>query len=376
MDPVTHAASGAVAMLVLKNRPETAWAWPIAALACASPDIDLAFIHTPLEFLEIHRGITHSFAGTPVLGLLLAILAWPLWRSATPGRWKFYQVWLFCCAMVLLHIWLDVVTTYGTMVFLPFSHYRVRLNSIFIIDVLLSIPLIWAVLRWRAKRGLLMLVLIWTFLYPAAGIACNVWHTSQSAARLAEEGRKVERLHVLPDAFSPFFWRLIFEEPGPTGLQVHEQSLNFLGKPRSDIETFAAAPPDLVARLKRVSTDGEVYFDFAVLPVMDQLRGEDRPEGFAQARDARFLMFYDLRFGSGLKFVRKLLAMRPNADIPFQLMTEMLPRNDAPEGNGEFANMAINRIRLRFSDSGRDSGWHEPVVMPKPTTLQWLMGIR
>ena len=104
MDPITHAASGAVAMLALPRRPLTRWAVPLAALAAASPDLDLVFASTPLQFLLLHRGITHSLAAMPVLGLLLALCCYPLWRSATPERWNFGKVWLLTCAMILLHI--------------------------------------------------------------------------------------------------------------------------------------------------------------------------------------------------------------------------------------------------------------------------------
>ena len=99
MDPITHAASGAVAMLSLPNRPATRWAVPLAAIASASPDIDVALCHTPLEFLLLHRGITHSLAAAPLLGLLLTLLArvdnltdkdYQLARTyATPGRTLF-----------------------------------------------------------------------------------------------------------------------------------------------------------------------------------------------------------------------------------------------------------------------------------------------
>lgn len=374
MDPVTHAASGAVAMLALSRRPVTLWAAPLAALACASPDIDLVFIHTPLEFLLLHRGITHSFAAMPFFALILALLCWPLWRKSTPGHWRFGLVWLFCCAMILLHIWLDVVTTYGTMVFLPFSHYRVRLNSIYIIDLLITVPLLWAVWRWRAKRKLLIFTLIWTFLYPASGIAINAWHTEQCKARLAENGRQVERLHVLPDAFAPFFWRVIFEEDGLDGLSVREQSLNALGQPRAPENVYPAANAALVQKLGDISTDCHYYFRFAMLPVMENLRTEDMPMDVPDRDNAVLLMFYDLRFGSGLAFVRELLALRPNADIPFQLMAELLPTNSTSQD--DLANMDIQRIRLRFSDSGRDSHWHKPLPPRTPDFWHWLVGLQ
>ena len=368
MDPVTHAASGAIALLALPRRPLTAWALPLAAGVTAAPDLDVLFCHTPLEFLLIHRGISHSFAAMPVFGLLLALCCWPLWRKATPGRWSFARVWLLCCGLLLLHIWLDVVTTYGTMVFLPFSHYRVRLNSVYIIDLLLTVPLLWAVWRWRSRRGLILLTLAWMFIYPGSGIGINAWHTAQARERFAEEGRTVSRLHVLPDAFAPFFWRVIFEE----GETVASQSLDALGRPRAPEETYPATPLPLVAAFSRASVACDTYFQFAMLPVMDSLRPEDMPPLIKEGTHEGAL-FYDLRFGSGLAFVRRLLAMRPNADIPFQLMVELGPAATGAAGAGE---PKLEALRLRFSDSGRDSHWHAPVAPTPPSFWQWLVGLR
>lgn len=375
MDPVTHAASGAVAMLALPRRPLTRWALPLAAMATASPDLDILFAHTPLQFLLLHRGISHSFAAMPVFGLALALCCRPLWNSATPDRWSFTRVWLLCCALILLHIWLDVVTTYGTMVFLPFSHYRVRLNSIYIIDLFLTVPLLWAVWRLRARRGLILLALAWVFVYPLLGMGINAWHTVQSRERLLHEGRAVSRLHVLPDAFAPFFWRVIFEE----GETVRAQSLDALGRPRAAEAVHRAAPAPLVAALAKQSVACDSYFRFAMLPVMDALRPGDAPpprpgKTTAPEEDGHAgALFYDLRFGSGLALVRRLLAMRPNADIPFQLMVELAP---AGRNDGEGAPPRLERLRLRFSDSGRDSRWHAPEPPAPPTFPQWLAGLR
>lgn len=366
MDPLTHAASGAVAYLALPGRPASRWGIWLAALACASPDIDLAFIHTPLEFLQLHRGITHSFAFTPFFALVLALLCWPLWRKATPQRWKYWQVWLLCCAMLLLHIWLDVVTTYGTMVFLPFSHYRVRLNAIFMIDFLIAIPLYWAVWRWRYKRPLILLTLLWIFLYPVACIAINSWHTSQCEQRFAEEKRDVKELHVLPDAFAPLFWRVIYEETDADGSTVRARGLNFLGQFRTEAEIYPAAPLELVSHLANVSIDCDSYFHFAMLPVMQDCRPEDLPD--VSKENSKFYMFYDLRFGSNLEFMRKLIAMRPNADLPFLLMVDL--------ETAESALPTLRNVRLRFSDSGRDSLWHKPNPPREPDWLQWLVGLR
>lgn len=371
MDPLTHAASGAAAMLAMQKRPATAWCAPLAALACASPDIDLAFISTPLQFLELHRGITHSFAFMPFFALLLSFLCRPLWNSKTPFCWKFHKVWLFCCAMILLHIWLDVVTTYGTMVFIPFSHYRVRLNSIYIIDLLVTVPLLLAIFVFRKKKALLAITMIWIFVYPASGIVYNKYLTGQCEKKLAKSDRSVANLHILPDAFAPFFWRAIFEERKNGESMIVNQSLNIFGNIRKKEEQFKSASPNVVKKLKVVSTAGDVFFNFAMLPVMTDLPLRYKPEDSLD--NAKYLMFYDLRFGSDLEFVQKLLKMRPDADLPFIFMAELLPDTAKPANADDYS---VNRIRLRFADSGKDSFWHKPIAQKQPNFWQWLAGLQ
>lgn len=373
MDPITHAASGAVAMLALPHRPVTRWAVPLAALAAASPDLDILFAHSPLQFLLLHRGISHALPAVPVMGLLLALCCRPLWRAGTAGRWSFGKVWLLTCGLVLLHIWLDVVTTYGTMIFLPFSHERVRLNGLFIIDLFLTLPLLWAVWRWRQRRGLMLLALTWIFVYPAACIGLNAWHTAQTEARLAAQGREVARVTVLPDAFAPLFWRALFEEQGEQGLMVREQGLDALGRPRTAENAHKAAPAALMADLSRQSVTCQTFFQFTLLPVISPLRAADLPPGAVAGSE--YCLFYDLRFGSSLAFVRKIMARRPNADIPFQLMVELEGRGSPGQGLKD-GQPRLTRERLRFSDSGRDSHWQNPRPPQTPPFLDWLVGLR
>jgi inner membrane protein len=411
MDPITHAASGAVAMLSLPNRPATRWAVPLAAIASASPDIDVALCHTPLEFLLLHRGITHSLAAAPLLGLLLALLARPLWKSDTPGHWSFPRVWLFMIGMVLLHIWLDVITTYGTMIYLPFSHERVRLNAVYIIDLLLTLPLLWAVLRWRAKRGLMRLALAWVFVYPALCISLNAWHTSQTQARLTAEAQTtrqtVRQVVLLPDAFGPLFWRALYETDGPDGRIVYSQGLNALGQPRTAPSPHRAAPPELLAELARQSVAADAFFNFTLLPVISPLADDftpveahaaaagdgpsaqatpAAPAGTAGDRPAAktrptYALFNDLRFGSDLAFVRAIIAHRPHADVPFKYMVELELADPGQsvalvhEGKNP-GSVRLVRERLRFSDSGKDSHWQKPRLPSPPPFRDWIIGLR
>ena len=400
MDPITHAASGAVAMLAMPHRPASRWAVPLAALAAASPDVDVLMANTPLQFLLLHRGITHSLFFAPLLGLVLALVGCALWRARTPGHWRFAKTWLFMTAMVLLHIWLDCITTYGTMIFVPFSHMRVRLNAVFIIDLLITLPLLWAIWRWRARRGLLLLAMAWLFVYPGFSIGLNAWHTAQTRERLTAAGRAPQQIVVLPDSFSPFFWRALYSEATPNGGMVYTQGMNALGTPRGP-EIAATALPDSLARdLAQQSVVADAFLNFTLLPVVAPLPADMLPDNpAAQAVNSpapTYVMIHDQRFGSSLAIVRKIMSMRPSADIPFKYMAELTPAPQLAEQDTPAENSAQNnadtarplvsssaafpqrllRERMRFSDSGRDSLWQAPRPPTSPTLLQWLVGLR
>ena len=107
---------------------------------------------------------------------------------------------------------------------------------------------------------------------------------------------------------------------------------------------------------------------------MTPLRPEDAPKAPSGVQDAQNLLFYDLRFGSGLAFVRKIMALRPHADIPFQLMVEVAPAQ--AQSGAKTADMLLLRQRLRFSDSRRDSHWQLPRVPRPPSLAEWLVGLR
>ena len=407
MDPITHAASGAVAMLALRRRPP--YAVLAGALAAAAPDIDILFGNDPLTTLLLHRGITHALPAVPVFALLLALAALPLLRSgssdriylssSSPGRWSFPAVWLCMACMLLLHIWLDCVTTYGTLIFLPFSAERVRLNGVFIIDFLLTLPLLWTIWRCRASRrrnyqdkrsalAAARLALLWVFVYPLLGVGLNALHTSHVTEDLrADTARRdavLEDVVVLPDAFAPLFWRVIWQERpvgvAPAGADallrsdlpdsgsvVRTAGLDPLGRLRTSFsDPRPAIPQDAAAALASRSVEAGAFFEFALLPVLDTVPDADRNDMLAPA--VRQWRSYDLRFGSSLEFVRKLMALRPNADIPFQFFFAVeADEQGAPR---------LDSVRLRFSDSQRDSGWRQPAEPRAVPLLRRFVGLR
>ena len=317
----------------------------------------------------------------------------------TMGKMVTYYSFVCMVCMVLLHIWLDCVTTYGTLIFLPFSAERVRLNAVFIIDFLLTLPLLWTVWRCRASRrrnyqdkrsalAAARLALLWVFVYPLLGAGLNALHTSHVTEALrADTSRRdavLEEVVVLPDAFAPFFWRVIWQERpvgvSPAGADallradlpdsgsvVRTAGLDLLGRLRTPFsEPRPAMPRDAAAALASRSVEAGAFFEFALLPVLDTVPDADRNDMLASA--VRQWRSYDLRFGSSLEFVRRLMSLRPNADIPFQFFFAV----DADDQGAP----RLDSVRLRFSDSRRDSGWRQPAEPRTVPLLRRLVGLR
>ena len=397
MDIVTHAVSGLLVSQVLPRKPRTAWFPFFCVLAACLPDIDILFASTPSLFLNLHRGISHSLALVPFTALFLALIAWPLRRKATMHRLEIKTLWLCFASCLLIHIALDCFTTYGTMIFLPFSSYRVRLNANFIVDLFLTIPLIvlfvCALVRKSYARILAMAGIAWLFLYPCTNIGLNALAGKHFADTLKAEGREVVRMEILPDFFSPLFWRAIYVEKGPDGKLVQqEQSISGLGNARGAALSYTPVPINLQAHLAAQSGYCRDFLGLMLLPVYrpfsergrqaaivalsflppdeeHQTGASDRgshnlhPLDPHTAGTLNYLLVHDLRFGSGLAIGRKLLSLRPNAQLPFILLV-VLDHED---------NLMLER--LIFSDARLDTGWQAPNP-PEPQSFgRWLLGL-
>lgn len=134
MDTVTHGLTG---WLIARSVPsEQGGKAATAAVVIGSvlPDLDhVASILGSDAAVRFHRGISHSFAGIAVSSLLLALLVYRF------GKWKdLKKLYLLAVVGQLSHIALDLITSYGTQVFQPFSDARVSFDLLFIVDLLFT----------------------------------------------------------------------------------------------------------------------------------------------------------------------------------------------------------------------------------------------
>ncbi|NVK35924.1 MAG: metal-dependent hydrolase [Rhodobacteraceae bacterium] len=178
------------------------------------PDLDvlLPTADAVSSFVD-HRGWSHAFAvhalATPVIGEALV-------RSIKALREARVRTWLAVFLCLTTHALLDSLTIYGTRLFLPFSNEPVGLGSIFIIDPLYTLPLlfvaIWglATSRWSVNFGRASVVaLVLSSLYLCFGIVTQHKMVARAQAAFSQVGINPEHLLVQTTAFNSVVWRAL-----------------------------------------------------------------------------------------------------------------------------------------------------------------------
>jgi len=302
MDPLTHAISGAALGRAFPKDhipPKQLFFLILLAMAPDS-DIVLRLISDPV-YLQHHRGLTHSLLMLPLWGWLIF--------SLSSGQIKRNPVMPRLIGLaLLLHISLDVITTYGTMIFAPVSDQRISFDLLFIIDPLFTFCLLMPVLLgfiWKQYARRLSLLSF------AAAIAylTLAYHNQQQGIELARKAHPdAISYHALPMAFSPFNWQLIAEYPDYYARAAVNLKPTFSGlRPLFD-DAF-------VVSLLSTKISGSDHIFWQKLPAMHTLKDTAQLPGtafyawFARfpvllEQNQQFIEFGDLAFGAGAPGVR------------------------------------------------------------------------
>lgn len=312
MDTLTHALSGALVAAAIA-KPEGAVPLRASLLtgfaAAAFPDIDILLRLTgDLIYLNEHRGVTHSLL---LLPLWAGIAAW-LCSVMSRRRYGWQALYPACLGGIAIHIAGDVITSYGTKLFAPWSAHEYAYPVSFVIDFYFSAIIVLGLctLHWRPSRGIA---------YGALGVLLvyvlfqSQWR--QEALQLAVEAarRNVDGgavVQVLPQPFSPLHWMLIVVErdayrvafvdlhrtdPEPVRARYSLWQLPDAYRGRHDLVWFQYRRPAVGAQDRTFETDAwnhglfADYRRFAQLPALDAVT-EDAGTDCAWFFDLRFLL--------------------------------------------------------------------------------------
>jgi inner membrane protein len=299
VDPLTHTLAGlATAHAGFRQRLGRPAVIALTAGAL-TPDLDnVVAFWDQFSAIKYHRGLTHSVSG----GMLLALLvAWPIYRWGTHKRYR--DLAALAYLGILLHIGLDLITSFGTMVLYPLTSTRFAGDLAFIVDPLLAatmaVPLIVA---WRrphlairaARIGMVAAVL---YLVVAAGAK------SAAKAHFARElDRRVitaDRIVTLPTLFSPFRWTAIAESAD----QLFRATVTPGSVGDVDLHLYRQAPRNMYVERSDAMDSVRRFRAFARVPWTRYLtRGEEH-----------IVEYHDLSFGAERRVHDMVLRVVMNA---------------------------------------------------------------
>jgi inner membrane protein len=215
VDPLSQAVLGAATAQAVVGRRLGRKSWWLGALGGMAPDLDIVLrsASDPLWAVEMHRHFTHSLAFIPIGGLLVA--APFVWLAREQPR---DHKLLIAAAATLgwaTHGLLDAFTSYGTLLWWPFSRERVALDWVSVIDPIYTLILALGVgLAIKANKPQpAWWALALSSAYLMLGGVQN--HRALLAqAQIAEMRRDtIVRGRAQPLLLTNMLWRSIYETP-------------------------------------------------------------------------------------------------------------------------------------------------------------------
>lgn len=221
MDSLSQFALGAAVGVATLGRRAPVWKAALWGGVCGTlPDLDALIDHgDPIRNMTFHRAESHSLLYLTLLSPLLA------WLAARRQPTEFYRWWLAIFLALVTHPLLDLMTIYGTQLMQPFTDHPYAIGSVFIIDPLVTLPLLFGLLVTGLLRGptrhrWTTFGLVFATLYLGWSMLAQTFVTRQVERELAAQGIAVERLLVTATPFNTALWRIVAMEPG--GAVYHE----------------------------------------------------------------------------------------------------------------------------------------------------------
>ena len=214
MDPLSQGTVGAAFAQSAANKTNIAKVSVIGFLAGLAPDLDV-FIRSstdPVLFLEYHRQFTHSLIFIPIGALIVSAFIFPLVRKSLSFKTTYVASFLGYAT----HGVLDACTSYGTLLFWPFSNERITWNNISIVDPLLTIPalILLAVALKTNRRRFSFFAVGWIVSYLALGFV-QYDRALSSGLKLAQSrGHSAERMTLKPSFGNLILWKSIYQHEG------------------------------------------------------------------------------------------------------------------------------------------------------------------
>jgi inner membrane protein len=176
------------------------------------PDLDILLAPFSSElYLMHHRGETHSLLMVPLWAWLLSWIFSRMFR--TPGGWR--DIYALSAVALLVHIFGDWITGYGTQLFAPLTRETFSLGTTFILDPLLTLVLLlgflvslWKKASLRPAQLSALAVVAWI----GVQFAWKQQALDAGEAYVRAQGWSNAVVSAEPRPLAPFNWTVIVRE--------------------------------------------------------------------------------------------------------------------------------------------------------------------
>ncbi|MGL4722268.1 MAG: metal-dependent hydrolase [Desulfovibrionaceae bacterium] len=268
MDSATHILSGVIIHQSLTKKYRSTFLLLLSIVIANFPDIDFVFTFFTRDSIVFgHRAITHALIVAPFFAFCFALFFYKQKiQNVQNSPWTFTKIFLYSLFILLIHLYLDLITTYGMYVLLPFSLERYSVPSIFIMDPFLLSGLILSLFFSRkfgtkaTRTGLAFL-----FLYPIFSYGIQITLEQNMTKKYAPLLGKNVIIDLVPMPLSPIYWKVIIDE----GNKLHMGEVNIFNlAAMPQLQTFDKVDPTLWSALQSTNTTLKKYTQLAIYPAM------------------------------------------------------------------------------------------------------------
>jgi membrane-bound metal-dependent hydrolase YbcI (DUF457 family) len=343
LDNLTHSL---FALTLARTPLSRAGRGTTAALLVASsaPDVDIiATASGAVKYLQWHRGMTHGPLGIAGLGVLTAGLVWAGRRMYDRRRQRpaaktgagvehdapFGMLVAVSIIGVLLHVLMDLPTSYGMRVLSPFDWHWYGADLMPIVDIYLLMALIIGLLgrptpsQQRARATFVLMLMATNYgvravahhqalelaprlFGPTLPLPCDppssssalidLWPRASAPSSPPPGKRCLVEIVAMPSFTSPFTWRIIAQMSN--AYEIHD--INLLDQRYREPESGADVPWRLTLRYPNVWTPavqraatthlGQVFLGFSRFPAA---------RSAVDSRGITTVRWTDMRFAGG-----------------------------------------------------------------------------
>ncbi len=236
MDILTHVLTGQI--IAHDRKREISWKFIfLISIISILPDFDGIFAFISREYyFSLHRKVFHSLLSILIIGVFLPKIIF-----------KFFEIYLNKTTIIFIllsHLILDALTSWGTYLFFPFSSKMISLDVLFIIDPLFT-SLLTVLLFLQIKKVVSKKLVI---IFLCAYITGNFLIKKQYERMY---NRKDYSLTMIPKPFTPLKWTKIYKS------NLNSQTI--FGDSGKSFDELSVSNYNNLSKIKNIFKDSSLF---------------------------------------------------------------------------------------------------------------------